>query len=98
MTNKEIEKVVADLHLDSICRDDFGSEDLAMVRTDIAEAMRSLVSQAYEEAEQRCVGGAVDIGCSAIEAEGIVRRTREALAADIRALKDSLEPVASSVS
>ena len=39
-----------------------------------------------EAAAKACEEGCVQIGCTALEAEGVVRRARDALAAAIRAL------------
>jgi hypothetical protein len=38
------------VHLDSICRDDFGQDELDEVRRDIAQAIREAKIEAYEEA------------------------------------------------
>lgn len=86
MTSEEIEKAMEELHLDSICRDGFDSEDLATVRTDIAEAMRALVSRAYEEAAQINEERSKRWG----QEQHTVGRELLGSAKDIRALKDSL--------
>jgi len=110
MTSEDIEKAVQDLELGLICRDDFDPEDLFEVRRDISSAMRSLVSQAYEEAARAichmCESGSVpatkcdDHGYEHIypeDPEDGYAAAERCHAADIHALKDSLvlEPVAS---
>jgi hypothetical protein len=52
-------------------------------------ALRAAVEADKEACADLAESGHFDIGCTAIEAEGIVRRTRDAIAAGIRARGES---------
>lgn len=54
------------------------------MRRRVMSFARAIIAAERERCAKICEGSPVQIGCSMIEAEGVVRRTRNALAAEIR--------------
>lgn len=66
----------------------FDLEERRLLEADLAALLQAARARSLEEAAQIAEGGMLDIGCTADEAVGIVRRTRDAIAAAIRKLSE----------